>query len=113
MLIDENGDLFGTIGGGAVEAEVIREAGKIIRSGDPRILSLDLTGNDPEENEFVCAGHMEVYVEPIMPEPTLYIFGTGNVGKALADVAAFAGFRVVIVDDREKICHCRTIPKSG
>jgi xanthine dehydrogenase accessory factor len=112
MLIDETGGFFGTIGGGIVEAEVVREAKKIIHSGSSKILAIDLTRNDPEENIFVCGGHMEVYLEPMTPNPTLYIFGTGNVGKALADVAAFAGFRIVVVDDRGKYANAERFPRA-
>ncbi len=112
MLIDETGVLFGTIGGGSVEAEVVREAREVIHSGTPKILTFDLTRNDPEENTFVCGGNMEVYLEPTTPNPTLYIFGTGNVGKALANVAAFAGFRVVVVDDRDKYATAERFPQA-
>ena len=101
MLIDETGNQYGTIGGGFAEAEVVREAGKVLSSGCPKILSFDLTGEDPEENVLVCGGHMEVYLEPITTDPTLYIFGAGHVGKALSHIAQYAGFRIVVVDDRK------------
>ena len=113
MLIDAAGILFGSIGGGTAEAEVVRAAKKILRSGDPEILTIDLTGNDSEENEFVCAKQIEVYMEPILPAPTLYIFGTGNVGKALSNIAAFAGFRIVVVDDRDKYATVERFPQAN
>jgi xanthine dehydrogenase accessory factor len=45
---------------------------------------------------------MDVYVEPISPEPTIIIFGTGHVCKALANAGKLAGFRIAVVDDRVK-----------
>ena len=44
MLVDETGNRYGTIGGGAVEETCFQEAVRIIHSGSSRILSFDLTG---------------------------------------------------------------------
>ncbi len=112
MLIDEAGGLIGTIGGGSVESKVIEEAQEIIRSGNPKILSFNLSGKSPEENALVCGGIMEVYLEPIIPETILYIFGAGHVGKALAEIARFAGFNVAVIDDREDYANIRRIPQA-
>ena len=46
----------------------------------------------------VAVGFMQVYVEPVYPDPTLYIFGAGFVSKAVAGVAKPVGFRIVVVD---------------
>ena len=112
MLIDEDGALFGSIGGGAPEAEAVREARETIRSGEPGLVTFDLKSKDPEENAFVCGGNMEIYLEPVVPDPMLYIFGTGNVGKALSDIAAYAGFRVVVVDDRDTYATRERFPRA-
>lgn len=112
MLIDETGCQFGTIGGGFPEAEVVREARNVLWSGCPKILSFDLTGDDPEENVLVCGGHMDVYLEPITSDPVLFIFGAGHVGKALSHIARFAGFRIVVVDDREKFANIERFPDA-
>ncbi|MBN2241226.1 MAG: XdhC family protein [Acidobacteria bacterium] len=100
MLIDEHGGQLGTIGGGFVESRVIEEAPAVIRSGNPKILRFDLSGKSPEVNALFCGGRMEVFVEPIVPETILFIFGAGHVGRALAEVAGIAGFAVAVVDDR-------------
>jgi len=63
------------------------------------LLSFDLTGVDHEESALVCGGFMQVYVEPVLPDPTLFIFGAGFVSKAVAEVARFIGFRIAVVDD--------------
>lgn len=112
MLIDEKGGRYGAIGGGSVEETVYREALAIIRSGSSKILNFDLTGVDVEEDGLVCGGHMEVYVEPIVPDPVLYIFGAGNVCRALSEIAGFAGFRVTVLDDRKKYVNSERFPRA-
>jgi xanthine dehydrogenase accessory factor len=110
MLVDEKGVRYGTIGGGAVEDTVFHEAMKIIQSGSSKIFSFDLTGVDIDENGLVCGGHMEVYVEPIVPDPILYIFGAGNICKSLSEIADFAGFRVAVADDRIQYVNKERFP---
>lgn len=110
MLVDETGRRYGTIGGGSVERTVFQEALQCIHSGSSRVLSFDLTGMDIDENGLVCGGHMEVYVEPIVPDPVLYIFGAGNVCKSLSDIARLSGFRVAVVDDRSEFLNSRRFP---
>jgi xanthine dehydrogenase accessory factor len=112
MLVDESGRRYGTIGGGSVEDAVFRQALQSIRSGSSKILSFDLSGMDVDENGLVCGGHMEVYVEPIVPEPVLYIFGAGNVCKSLSEIARFAGFKVAVADDRSEFLNGGRFPSA-
>jgi xanthine dehydrogenase accessory factor len=100
MLVYEDGSRLGTIGGGFAEAEVCREAFNALKTGRPRLLSFDLTGVGHEESALVCGGFMQVYVEPVLPDPTLFIFGAGFVSKAVAEAARPIGFRIAVVDDR-------------
>jgi xanthine dehydrogenase accessory factor len=100
MLVYEDGRRSGTIGGGFTEAEVCREALVALKTGKPKLLSYDLTGIDHEESALVCGGSMQVYVEPVLPDPTLFIFGAGFVSKAVAEAARPLGFRIAVVDDR-------------
>ncbi len=111
MLICEDGRRMGTIGGGCVEAEVCRESLAVIRSGKPLLLGFDLSGDDVEDGGLICGGSMEVYVEPILPDPTLVIFGAGHVGKCVAEVAERIGFRIIVVDDRIKYANRERFPQ--
>ena len=112
MLVYEDGRQLGTIGGGSAEAEVRDESIRAIETGTPKILSLDLKDVDPEESALVCGGFMEVYVEPILPDPALFIFGAGHVSRALAQAARPAGFRIVVVDDRDKYATPERFPEA-
>jgi xanthine dehydrogenase accessory factor len=112
MLIYEDGRQMGSIGGGSPEAEVSREALSVMETGEPKLLTFDLTNIDPEESALVCGGSMQVYVEPLLPDPTLFIFGAGHVGKAVAEVAKSVGFRTAIIDDRIKYANPKRFPDA-
>ncbi len=112
MLIYEDGRQLGSIGGGCTEAEVCKEAMAVMRSEKPKLLSFDLTDEDAEESALLCGGVMEVYVEPILPDPTLFVFGAGHVGQAAASVARLLGFRITVVDDRTKYANSERFPEA-
>ncbi len=99
MLVRDDGTVAGTLGGGCLEAEVIQVGLSAIRDGRPQTISIELT---ERAGGLVCGGKVQVFVEPMAPEPELMILGAGHVGKALARLARFAGFRVCVVDDREE-----------
>ncbi len=112
MLIYEDGQQLGSIGGGCTEAEVCKEAFAVMRSERSKLLSFDLTDEDAEESALLCGGVMEVYVEPILPHPTLFIFGAGHVGQAAACVAKMLGFQIAVVDDRIKYANSERFPQA-
>jgi xanthine dehydrogenase accessory factor len=112
MLIYEDGRQIGTIGGGCTEAEVCSEAILVMRSEKPKLLHFDLTDEDADESALLCGGTMEVYVEPILPDPTLIIFGAGHIGQAIEAIAGMIGFRVSVADDRIKYANAARFPQA-
>ena len=100
MLVREDGSIVGTIGGGAVEAEVCRQALQVIQRGEAQLLTYEFKGEDADEEVLICGGTLEVFVEPILPEPELVIMGAGHLCLALARAAAPLGFRITVIDDR-------------
>ena len=110
MLISEDGRQIGNVGGGAVEADVVRQAREVMNTGKPRLLSFDLSGVDHDERALVCGGSMQIYIDPVLPDPELIIFGAGHVAKAVAEAAMPAGFRVAVFDDRAKYATAERFP---
>lgn len=53
---------------------------------------------------------MDVFIEPIEPDPRLYILGAGHVGYQLGQIAPTVGFRLVVVDDRQKFANRERFP---
>ena len=113
MLIREDGSIAGTIGGGCVEAEVWAAAKEVIRAEAPRKMVFNLNNDASYDNGLICGGTLEVFVEPILPQPTLYIFGGGHVSMALANAAHAAGFAIGVVDDREAFANKQRFPMAS
>jgi len=67
MLVDPTRGLVGTVGGGCGEAEVIESAHRVISSGKPERVRVDLTDDLTTWSPAVCGGIMDVFVEPLVP----------------------------------------------
>ncbi|WP_297088879.1 XdhC family protein [Thermoleptolyngbya sp. C42_A2020_037] len=63
MLVWGDGQIWGTIGGGAGEAKVIRAAQEVLASGEKQQVQIDLSGAPNREIQGVCGGWMQVWVE--------------------------------------------------
>jgi xanthine dehydrogenase accessory factor len=113
MLVREDGSIAGTIGGGCVEAEVWAAAKEVIRGEAPRKMVFNLNNDASYDNGLICGGTLEVFVEPILPQPTLHIFGGGHVSMALAQAAHSAGFAVNVIDDREAFANKDRFPMAA
>lgn len=112
MLVREDGTIAGTIGGGCVEAEVWQAAKEVMQDEKPRSLTFNLNNNPKYDSGLVCGGTLEVYIEPVLPASTLYIFGGGHVALNLYKVARMAGFDVIVVDDREAYANHERFPEA-
>jgi xanthine dehydrogenase accessory factor len=113
MLVREDGSILGTIGGGCVEAEVWAAAKDVLKLEAPRKMTFNLNNEASYDNGLICGGTLEVFVEPILPQPMLYIFGGGHVSMALAEAAHTAGFSIGVVDDREQFANRERFPMAG
>jgi len=112
MLVREDGSIAGTIGGGCVEADVWAAAKEVMTSETPRKMVFDLNHDAIYSNGLICGGRVEIFVEPILPQPVVYLFGGGHVSMAVAKAAQATGFGVVVVDDREAFANAERFPMS-
>jgi xanthine dehydrogenase accessory factor len=203
QLILADGSLVGTIGGGKLEYEVAARAKEVFATGNSLCLHFQMTGKDAAENEGLCGGLSDVFlerldpadadlralfaevarlsaedsgaalvtavqegtarvgrallgadgsvlaamdlpsglalsgfsalaaerrprlasleeaaaapfffIEPLAPEPVVYIFGAGHVSTALAPLARMAGFQVAVIDDREEFANNARFPAA-
>ncbi|MDZ7842115.1 MAG: XdhC family protein [Gammaproteobacteria bacterium] len=97
-VIDDTGDLIaGWVGGGCAESTTCQAALDCISSGETTILDIDLD-DEVLGVGMPCGGSMRVYIEPMLPRPTLWIMGHGRVGECLCQLGDLAGLEVVVND---------------
>jgi xanthine dehydrogenase accessory factor len=102
-----DGEIEGWVGGSCAQPVVAREAIRALADGQPRLLRLS---KDPPSDArradgiidlvMTChsGGTMEIYVEPHLPSPTLWVAGTTPIAGALVALGAAAGYRVSLFD---------------
>jgi xanthine dehydrogenase accessory factor len=112
MLVYADGRMVGTIGGGCYENDAFWKAREAITNRKPRMVHYELSDDFAQETGLICGGQMDVYIEPIEPSPELYVVGAGHVGFHLARLAHEVGFRVHVVDDREKFANRERFPDA-
>lgn len=66
MIVRPDGTFSGTIGGGCGEAEVWQVAMDVLETGEPAVVTVDLTEPTDGEDK-ICGGVMDVFVERITP----------------------------------------------
>jgi xanthine dehydrogenase accessory factor len=112
-IITAAGELRGWIGGACAEPSVIREAQRVIATGEAKLLLLgspeqfgsavQVGGAVPDGMLVVpisCSseGALEVYIEPVVPVPHLVIVGRSPMAHTLAGLAETLGWRADLVD---------------
>jgi len=107
MLVKASGEKIGFLSNGEkVEQRILGERDALLRGNRPTIMIFkSVEENSPWKK-------MEVLVEPIFSEPTVYIFGAGHVSQQLAPLAKRVAFKVVVIDDREMFANRERFPEA-
>src|SRR5205814_2119568 len=77
-----------------------------------RKMVFNLNNEASYDSGLICGGTLEVFVEPILPQPVVYLFGGGHVSTAVAKAAGAAGFGISVVDDREAFAYKERFPMA-
>jgi xanthine dehydrogenase accessory factor len=97
-LIDDRGRIImGWVGGGCAESAVRSEALKAIEREKPLLISLNMQ-DEVLGVGMPCGGMMDVYIEPVVPQPTLLIAGHGRLAETLAALGHLMNFSVTVHD---------------
>ncbi len=100
-IIHQDGSLHGWIGGGCTHPLVVKEALMALRDGKPRMIAVNPSGTaQPLEGvtqyQMTChsGGALDVYIEPVLPEPQVVVLGSSPVGEHLKRLAQEIGYSV-------------------
>jgi xanthine dehydrogenase accessory factor len=107
VLIKFTGEKWGFFyGAEGLEQEVFRKAEELLKEAKPETMVFY------SEKEAPPLKKMEILLEPIFSEPTVYIFGGGHVSQQLAPLAKRVDFKVVVIDDREIFANRERFPEA-
>ncbi len=97
-IIDARGQLvFGWVGGGCAESTVRDAAMAALEERRPRLIRLDLD-DEVLGVGMPCGGFMNVYVEPVIPAPKLWVLGHGKIAETTARIASLLELHVTVHD---------------
>ena len=108
MIVTNQKEIFGTIGGGKLEFQVIDEAVIAINENTIKEFSYTLG----PEFEQCCGGKVELIIEPMNKTPELYLFGAGHIGMELCHILKDTPFNITLLDVRENWKENLTIDKN-
>ena len=125
MIVAADGSIAGTVGGGPLEAIVIKEAVALLLAGGPSAeprYALTTAGDAaepirpgepiPDDLGMKCGGEVTVFLDPVRPAPRIVLYGAGHVGERVANLAVEIGLETVVVDDREKFATRERFPRA-
>ncbi len=96
-VIDAQGKILcGWVGGGCAESAISQTALACMASGEPDIVYIDM--NDEVLGVGMpCGGSMRVFIEPMLPEPILWILGANRLAEHLCAMGAQVGLEVNVI----------------
>ncbi len=111
MLVFPDGRIVGSIGGGAMENQVINDAKEAIKSGLPKMVHFRLKEVDSGDLG-ICGGENDIFIDVIAGKKQLMIVGAGHLGQQLSKLGAFLGMDVTVFDDRSEYANEDRFPDA-
>lgn len=108
MVVLADGSVRGTVGGGAIEKQIIEAALALL--GDAATSTRTIETHLTHDLGMCCGGRMTVFLERHGGAPRLYLFGAGHVAREVAALARNVGFQVTVVDERRDWATAERFP---
>lgn len=118
IVVDYKGNNYGTVGGGAIEKQVISDCIEIMKSGAADIKDYLLSDKEKESKcksgvkvvPMKCRGRISVFFEFYGQQPNIYILGGGHVGSALTEFVSKLNYHVILIDNRKEFANSEKNP---
>ncbi|MEJ8553037.1 XdhC family protein [Tepidibacter sp. Z1-5] len=110
LLVFEDGSISGTVGGGVLENEVIKECKKSLRTHENNLYTYSLAAG--EDLGAQCGGKAEIFIKIFRPKEKIIIAGGGHIGLKLYEISKTLGLHTVIIDDREEFVSKDRFPQA-
>ena len=69
MAMTDSGEMAGSVSGGCVEGAVLAESEGVLASGEAKLVSYGVSDETAWGVGLSCGGTIEVFIEPLEPEP--------------------------------------------
>lgn len=112
MVVYENGNITGTIGGGKLELVCIHKAKEYLRTGESKKDVFELTDEEGSLH-MQCGGQAEIFFKIFKPDNKLLIVGGGHIALQLYELANTLKFETIIFEDREEYCNKDRFPNAN
>ncbi|WP_051569191.1 XdhC family protein [Alkaliphilus transvaalensis] len=109
LIYTEDKELFGTVGGGLVEAKVLEEAERALQNKENKILEYNLTKTEKGIG-MNCGGSVKVFLEVFLPQYRLLLCGGGHVGYEIAKLASQLKIETLLLEERSHIATEERFP---
>lgn len=119
MIVDSEGDAYGTVGGGAIEERAKKDAEELLASGESNLREYILSDKKKAEKSesnvipMKCNGKVTLFYEVNKTADTIYIFGGGHVGNSLLKVLSGLPFSKVLIDNRAEYANETANPNAN
>ena len=103
-IVDRRGELIGFTGGGCIRAAIKRFGVAVLESGKPCMIHAvpkdaiadhhAADGIELVSNGCPSGAEVDIFIEPVLPKPSVLVFGASGLAQMIADLAGFAGFSI-------------------
>ncbi len=113
LVLRADGTVVGRLGeGGFIEDHVRQKAEDVMREDYLTVLQFEVGEDEAQRWGLERGDTLDVFVEPIVAIPTLYLFGGGHVSLQIAKIATMVGFKTVVIDDRPAFANKERFPMA-
>ena len=102
LLLCDDGTTVGSLGDATLEAFVTQRGWHVLQGEQFAIVEYQTEDDTP----------LQVFMEPVLPTPTVYVFGGGHVSFFVVRAAKLAGFKVKVIDDRPAFANKERFPQA-